>query len=192
VLEKLEYVPPEIIGSSPYLVVEGITDFYALKYVQDDTGLAHSFSLIPGSGAGALGPLISLLLGRGDRFLILLDDDPVGIASARRYREEWFLSEKIVQTLGDFDSKFRKKTLERLISPETKKMIQAKLNKAKAPTKKEIGLYLSEMCASGKNEGVMSTETRDTLLHILKAAEQKLKEAFVGANGTIGQPPLAT
>lgn len=82
VIDQLEYVAPAIIGSPPYVIVEGITDFYALKLVQDK--LAKT-SIMPGCGAGSSGALISWLLGRGEKFILVLDDDSAGKAAAKRY-----------------------------------------------------------------------------------------------------------
>ena len=74
VIEKLEYVTPEIVGSAPYLIIEGISDYYALKLVKEICDSEVTISLMPGCGAGASGPLLSLLLGRGEKFIVLLDD----------------------------------------------------------------------------------------------------------------------
>jgi predicted ATP-dependent endonuclease of OLD family len=174
VIEKLEYVTPEIVGSAPFLIVEGITDYYALKFAKNKSSGLETFSIMPGNGAGAAGPLISLLLGRGERFLLLLDDDRAGKMACEKYKEEWFLSESTVQTLGDLHSKFKGMTLERLLSPNTKKMIQSQLQRAKSPSKKEIGLYLSEMSATGA-ASPFSKETEGALLEVLTFAATRLQ-----------------
>jgi hypothetical protein len=84
VIEQLEYITPELIGSPPFLLVEGITDYYALKFVFDKWS-TKTFALMPGCGAGASGPQISSMLGRGERFIVLLDDDKAGKQAAQRY-----------------------------------------------------------------------------------------------------------
>ena len=74
VIEKLEYVTPELLGSAPFVIVEGISDYYALSLAKKIANVETEFSLMPGVGAGASGPLIGMLLGRGDQFIVLLDN----------------------------------------------------------------------------------------------------------------------
>lgn len=173
VIEKLEYVTPEIVGSPPFIIVEGISDFYALKLVHNKSKNAKSFSLMPGGGASASGPLISLLLGRAERFLILLDDDTSGRKAAQRYRDEWFLPQSSVMTLADLDEHYRGRRLEGLVSSETKELIQKRLGTKSAPSKKQIGLYFAEMCAVGNSHDFLSEDTKKNLLHVLDLASQK-------------------
>lgn len=123
VVDVLEYVTPELIGDPPFVLVEGITDFYALKLASRMSGKKRGFSVMPGVGAGAAGPQIALLLGRADRFLVMLDDDKAGRQSAQKYRSEWFLSEDEVFTLATFGSDYEGKRLEGLISQDTKQLI---------------------------------------------------------------------
>jgi hypothetical protein len=170
VIDQLQYVAPEIIGSAPYIIVEGISDYYALKLVQGD---AAPVSIMPGAGAGASGPLISLLLGRGERFILVLDDDRAGKLALRRYVDEWFLSEDFVVTLGQLDSEFSGKRLEGLLSTETKNSIKVALNRTSAPSKKEIGLFLAEMYALGQTES-LSDDTKANLHKVLVKATERL------------------
>jgi predicted ATPase len=169
VIEKLEYITPEILGSSPFLIVEGISDYYAMRLVKDsDPKLAH-FSLMPGTGSGASGPLISLLMGRGERFIVLLDDDKSGKAAAEKYRDEWYLPSEIIQTLGEVDSKFSKKCLEGLICSETLKLIQENMQLNKPPTKKQMGLYFAEQCMTTNDVTCLGSTTKVDLHLVLTA-----------------------
>jgi predicted ATP-dependent endonuclease of OLD family len=167
VIEKLEYVVPELIGSAPFVIVEGITDYYALKFVERIVGKLDLFSLIPGSGAAASGPLISFLISRGEKFLILLDDDKSGRRAALRYYDEWYLAKEAVKTLGELHPKFSTKRLEGLISSDTKAAIAAKIQSERAPTKKEIGLFFAEMCATEADGAYLSQETIENLSAVL-------------------------
>lgn len=168
VIEKLEYVTPELVGSPPYLIVEGIVDFYALKTVMSLGGASkRHFSLMPGTGAGASGPLISLLLGRGEKFVLLLDDDESGKRAKSKYKEEWYLSDDDVKTLSDLDSKFLGMRLESLISEKTRSLIKSRCGSQKEPSKKEIGLYFAEICAVEEQVDALSTDTRANLELIL-------------------------
>ena len=150
VIEKLEYVSPEIIGNAPFVIIEGITDYYALRYTLTRTTVGPlGFSLMPGVGAGASGTLVSYLLGRGDKFLLLLDDDKAGRIAAERYRSEWFLPDSVAITLGELLPEFGGKQLEGLFSDDALEAIKSDLGLSRSPTKKEIGLYLAEICAQG-------------------------------------------
>lgn len=173
VIDKLEYVSPAVIGSAPYLIVEGITDYYAFKIVQED---AKAFSIMPGCGAGASGPLISWLMGRGERFLLLLDDDRAGKVAAKKYIDQWCLSEASVVTLGQLMPDLEGKRLEGLLSNDTKEAIGAALEKSSAPTKKEIGLYLAEL-HSREDMGLstLSVVTKDRLRSVLAAVQDRLR-----------------
>lgn len=172
VLEKLEYVTPEIIGSAPYLLVEGITDYYAIRYARERSPKNYSkFALMPGVGAGASGPLISYLIGRGEQFLVLLDDDEAGRAAASRYRQEWFLPEEAVKTLGDIDVLFKGKRLESLLSSATKAQISSKIGKTSVPSKKEMGFFLAECCAAPNEAIDLSGETTANFAKVLDYVE---------------------
>ena len=107
--------------------------------------------------------------------MILLDDDHSGVAAARRYREEWLLGDDVVVNLGDVHAKFKGKKLETLLSTETVQLIRTKLEKNVPPSKKEVGLYFSEMYASNQIEGVLSAETHNSLVVILEFLDKKLK-----------------
>ena len=175
VIEKLEYSMPEIIGSAPFAIIEGITDYYALKLAAKLSGCEFGFRLIPGVGSGSSGPLISLLLGRGERFIVLLDDDKAGRKEAQRYKDEWFLNAATVITLADVDAKFIGFEMENLISKETVEMIRQRIGQDEKPNKKQIGWYLAEMCASSDFEGSLCGRTVEDLSSLLNHIDGKLQ-----------------
>lgn len=148
VIEKLEYVPPEVIGSGPYLIVEGISDYYGLRLASEISGKHYKFNLVPGTGSGASGPIVSQMLGQGVSFAILLDDDKEGRKAQNNYREMWFLPETTVVTLGKILPSFENMAIEKLLGPETLDNAQSKLGLDQKPTKKQLGWYLAEACAS--------------------------------------------
>lgn len=157
VIEKLEYVAPEVIGSAPYAIIEGISDYYALRLAKEASGNRHSVSLVPGAGSGAAGPIVSQMLGQGMHFILVLDDDKEGRKARDRYREVWFLSESAVLTLGDVSSEFAGQSLEKVLGDEAIALIQSKLALSSKPTKKQIGWYLAEACASNEFAALPAT-----------------------------------
>lgn len=173
VLEKLEYVSPEILGSSPFLIIEGISDYYAMKIVKDANKDLTNFSLMPGTGSGALGPLISLLMGRGEKFIILLDDDKSGKNAAKKYKEEWLLSSDNIMTLGDISSNFNNKCLEGLICVQTFNLIKTQMQLANNPTKKQTSLYFAEQSMTIADTSCFGAETVKNFNEILKAVNLK-------------------
>lgn len=148
VIEKLEYVSPEILGSEPFVVVEGISDYYALKLAENVLRLKIEYRLMPGVGSGASGPLISQMLGRGERFVILLDDDKAGRREVERYKTEWYLNSDVVFTLAQVDEEFLGARLEGLLGKESIDLIKDQLKIQSEPTKRQVGWYLAEACAN--------------------------------------------
>lgn len=175
VIDTLEYVTPEIVGSGPFVLLEGITDFYALKVAEKLSGISLAFSFMPGVGSGAADPQIGLLLGRGERFVVLLDDDAAGRSNADRYREKWFMDDKKVFTLGEIKPEFKSKRLEELITEETRVMIKNHAGLDKHPNKKQIGMYLAEMAGSNPNHDCIDKNTLSNLLEIINYAKSSLK-----------------
>ncbi|MDL5597520.1 AAA family ATPase [Bacillus subtilis] len=144
VIDRLQYVVPEIVGTSPCVILEGISDYYALKAATLRTGGKLGFNLIPGVGSSASGNLISLLMGRGERFIVLLDDDKEGRKARDRYREEWILPEQVVITLADIDASFEGMALEALVREDSMEAAQKSLGLSSLPTKAQYGLILAE------------------------------------------------
>ncbi|MGZ5545677.1 MAG: AAA family ATPase [Limisphaerales bacterium] len=171
VIEKLEYAPPSLIGDAPYVIVEGITDYYALKLAITATKKSFSFTLLPGSGAGSSGPLISLLMGRGERFVLLLDDDKTGQKEMQRYISEWFLTSEHVFTLATVDANFVGQQIEGLLTDDTLKVI-AETN-GKNATKKQIGWYLAERFAKA-DSAALSAATLANMCKVLDFLEQRV------------------
>jgi hypothetical protein len=160
ILEKLGYANPKLIPTKPVVVTEGISDYHAFTVLGREALKRAKFEFVPGLGAGASGPLISLLLSAGREFAILLDDDKAGHKEADGYRTKWLLDPEVVVTLGDVDNSFTGKTLESLISDETHKAICAHFGKnGQRASKKEVVIYFAEKSFSKKQAKEWSTET---------------------------------
>jgi predicted ATPase len=175
VIEKLEYSTPAIVGMAPFVIVEGITDYYSLKFALLISRRKLGFNLMPGVGAGASGPLISLLLARGERFILLLDDDKTGRRELQRYQSQWFLDDSSLITLGGIDQKFSEKCIEGLITEDTLALISKKNSIASTPTKKQIGWYMAEMCARHPQKSDISADTLANLSLVLDTLNKKIK-----------------
>lgn len=169
VIERLDYVPPDLVGRGPYLVVEGISDYYALELTRKHMNREVGFFIMPGVGSGASDPVISQLMGQGQNFLILLDDDAEGIKAAKRYRDHWYLTTDSVTTLASVDAEFSGLALEKILTSEDIEIIKKGLAISSKPSKKQIGWYLAEACARFPNDtDSLSPETFAKLWKIIE------------------------
>jgi hypothetical protein len=107
------------------------------------TDKKYSFRLLPGVGSGASGPLISQMMGRGEEFIVLLDDDKAGNIELERYKSGWHLSNDNIFTLNDVATDFSGMSLEALLGNETFDAVAAKLEIQGRPSKKQLGWYLA-------------------------------------------------
>jgi energy-coupling factor transporter ATP-binding protein EcfA2 len=176
VIDRLQYVVPEIVGDKPCLIVEGISDYYALKAASINLSNELEFNIIPGVGSSAAGPLISLLLGRGEQFVVLLDDDKEGRQARDRYREGWVLSDQVVFTYADINPKFAGKALEHVLGEESLEIAQRSLNLSAPPSKNQYALILAEHYYRGDPAGlIFSSEGLGNLQEVLGYVAQRFK-----------------
>jgi len=179
VIETLEYIPPEIVGSAPYLVVEGISDYHAFTLAKRISGKRYSFNVLPGSGSGASGPILSQLMAQGQKFALLLDDDPEGRKAAAKYADDWFIGPDKVMTLKSIDKSYGGMAIEKLLGQETIELVQEHLEISNKPSKKQIGWYLSESCAATADvvANTLPKSAIDNLLKILDYFEASFAKA---------------
>lgn len=116
-LDCLDYRVSPLISTKNCMIVEGKQDFYAMKYLLPALGFSE-FDILPGAGAGSMATLISLFLGWGRRFFVLLDDDKTGRKEKERYVSEYLLGPREVGTFADAQAKFSGLELENLFSDE--------------------------------------------------------------------------
>jgi predicted ATP-dependent endonuclease of OLD family len=174
VLERLQYVAPALIGEPPYLVVEGITDYFAFRLAIEgvkEKKRRPKINLLPAFGGA--NSMITILRSWGQAFAVLLDDDLAGRKEANRYRNEWFLLDTQVFTLGDLDAAYAGKRMEKLLSDDTLANISQRTAFAGTPNKKQIGLALSEALANS-NSGILSNTTAATFLDILDKSIRRM------------------
>lgn len=177
VIDRLQYVVPEIVGDAPCVIVEGISDYYALKAASIKLGKKLPFNIIPGVGSGSSGNLISLLMGRGEKFVVLLDDDKEGRKARDRYRSKWILPPETVITFMDVDVAFEGMALEALLGEESAQVAQANLGLPAPPKKDEYGLILAEYYyKTGDSAEIISPEGLENLLKVLTFLGQRFKQ----------------
>lgn len=172
ILEKLDHVSSSLEPGGKVLLTEGISDFHVFTFYCGDMFDEYGISVQPGCGAGAHDVLISSLLRQGARFIIVLDDDRAGRIAAKRYRDKWLLDEKLVTTIGELDNEAKSKTLEKLLSSETRANITKYFDIKGSLSKKQIGLYFVEQNVKRTDEN--SAKTEKLIRSIVKEAISRI------------------
>lgn len=177
ILNALEYTPSQLEFVPDSIFVEGKNDFYIIKYFEDVIlETEESLSIIPGTGSGGLETLISLYMGWGKKFIILLDDDREGKECRERYVQEWHLSKDQVFTLGDIHAEWENFEIENLFSSISIENIRNKAhpyNKNNKLSKKEIARILQEKLINEDRSNI-SNETISTFSKLIVALKSKL------------------
>ena len=176
ILEKLEFTSPLLLPDLPIIVTEGISDFHAFSFYGKKLLNKNKISLIPGLGDSSHDVLISGLIGKGQKFIVILDDDASGKEAAERYREKWLLGNEHISTIGELSKDCSGQKLETLLSEETHLNICSyyKGNPSKKiANKKEIGMYFAEA-----NAGLIcdkSDTTEEKIQNLISKAISYLK-----------------
>ena len=128
VLEMLEYTPSDLELVPNSVFVEGKNDFYTLSYFnQVIFGKPADLKIVPGTGASQLDSLISLYLGWGRNFVLVLDGDKEGQKQKERYIENFGeIVRDSIFTLGDINSEWKGKEMESLFEISEKLRFQKK------------------------------------------------------------------
>lgn len=126
ILDVLDYVPSDFENINNAILMEGKNDFYTLQYFKDIILLDKTnCNIIPSTGSGNLDTLISLYIGWGKKFIILLDSDKEGQIQKNRYIKEYgsYIENKIF-TLVDIESMWGNFRMEDLFTPNDKIKLQ--------------------------------------------------------------------
>ncbi|CVI64196.1 MULTISPECIES: AAA family ATPase [Agrobacterium] len=164
VWEKLLYETPPLIGSGPFLCVEGISDFHFLSYIKKELLPEVDISIVPGVGAGGFSATLPSLYGMGAKFVLLLDDDDKGRSEKERYISEGIIAKDYVYTLRDVSTSKGGMKLENLLEPSLKNVRERFEGKS---SKKHLAMFLAEANAT-QVSGMLSEETMEHGLEILQ------------------------
>ena len=147
ILNTLEYFPSAMEPIGDAVFVEGKNDFYMIKYFEEVIlKRTEKLSVLPGTTASGFDTLISLYLGWGRRFVLVLDDDEEGRRQKQRYIDAWNLPVSQVCTLGDISPNWSGWELEDFLSEADKRHLKNAFysNKVGKLSKKEIARALQE------------------------------------------------
>lgn len=175
ILDAIKYSPSILEHQKNTIMLEGKGDFYVFNYFKEVIFKSYeNITLVPSSGANDLGPLISLYLGWGYDFLILLDDDNAGESAKQKYLQDWYLPEYVCNTLGDIDINLTNKKLEDLISKQGKDIIKEYIGSEKL-SKKQIVHFFQENLAM-KQIVEFDEETISNFQLVLDWASEKFND----------------
>lgn len=126
ILEVLDYKPANLELVPKVVITEGKNDFYTFMYYQEVIqGYKRPVKFVPGTSAGNLESLISLYLGWGAKFVVLLDSDREGIKQKNRYLDAFgCVLEGRVLTYQDISSEWVNFETEKLFSDGDKNKVQ--------------------------------------------------------------------
>ena len=147
ILDRLEVVPSRFDMQKASIVVEGKSDYYVIRYLQNLFQLGD-IPLLPGLGAGTFGALASLHVGWNLNFLFVLDGDKQGKIEMERYAEEFGVSKRRLATIADLVPGVT--IIEDLLDAEARDVVQHALCLTTSPSKAQIRRFFQERLASGQ------------------------------------------
>ncbi|MCW8310171.1 AAA family ATPase [Sphingobacterium sp. InxBP1] len=171
ILEVLDFKPSQLELVPKVIFTEGKNDFYTVHYFGKMLNIKHLPKIVPSTSASNMETLISLYLGWGAKFVILLDDDREGKQQKERYLKLYgdFLKSSIF-TLSDINPKWDKFDMEDLILEDDKKIIVTHLYPNSKITKNVLNRSIQELLL--KNEklkiGRETLSNFDALISALK------------------------
>ena len=177
ILEILEYKPANLELVPKVILTEGKNDFYTFNYYQTTIKKYKlPIKIVPGVSSSNLTNLISLYLGWGTKFVILLDSDEAGIKEKKRYIELFGNSiEDILITYQDIDTTWSNFETEDLFSKADQKNIQfTNYPKETKYNKKTFNRSIQENYAIGRIV-TLENETIDNFKKTLDFLKEKLK-----------------
>lgn len=178
ILEILDYRPANLELVPNVVITEGKTDFYIFNYFQEVIKSENNpLKLVPGASSSNLENLISLYLGWGKNFIVLLDSDKSGKEQKKRYEELFGLSiSDRVLTYHDIDACWSNTKTEDLFSDADLLHIQEKSYPSNNKyNKKLFNRSIQELYV--KTEFVkLSKETDQNLEKVINFLKSKLSD----------------
>lgn len=181
ILEVLDYRPSNLELVPNVVITEGKNDFYVLSYYNEVIKPnSPRLNIVPGTSSSNLESIISLYLGWGKKFVVLLDSDKEGHKQKARYLDLFgqSLSDRIF-TYEDIVNSWSNMEVEGLFSKEDKLQIQ----NAFYPTdkadqqfdKKNFNRSLQELLINKKIVS-LSLTTKENLEKVVAFLALKLSE----------------
>ncbi|WP_316784181.1 ATP-dependent nuclease [Pedobacter frigiditerrae] len=172
ILDVLDYTPSNLENVPNCVFLEGKNDYYTLKYFKDVIlKLDLDLNMAPSTSSSNMDTLISLYLGWGKEFLVLLDSDKEGHNQLKRYVDSFGISvEGRIFTLENIDANWKKIALEKIFRQEELLAFQTLIYPDTTEFNKTHFNRAIQECLIKKTEFDFSQETRNnfnTLLNFL-------------------------
>jgi predicted ATP-dependent endonuclease of OLD family len=150
ILELLDYRPTNLELTPKVILTEGKNDFYTYSYLRYLLSHKTKLHIVPGTSSSNMESLISLYLGWGTKFIILLDSDKEGLKQKERYENLFgFALANSLFTYADIDSNWKNFETENLFSSKDLLAIQKlKYDESIKFDKKIFNRSLQELCAN--------------------------------------------
>lgn len=175
ILEVLDYKPSTLELVPMVIITEGKNDFYTLNYFQKVLNNKNTINIIPGTSASNLETLISLYLGWGSKFIVILDDDKQGNVQKDRYID--IFGDIIINsifTLKDINPQWEKYELEKLINTEDQEKIIHEIYNDSKINKTVLNRSLQELYIRNVFLN-FSDETKNSFAHLFIFLQQVFK-----------------
>ena len=133
ILEVLSYRPSALENIPDVVMVEGKNDFYIYNYINKIVfNGKYKLNFLPGTSSSNFELLISLYIGWGRKFILLLDSDDEGKKQKTRYEEIFKISlSNEILTLKDIDKSWDNFAAEKLFTDSERIDIQNKFLNSK-------------------------------------------------------------
>ena len=176
ILDVLDYSPSNLENVPNCVFLEGKNDYYTLTYFNEVIfNNKYELNLAPSTGSGNLDTLISLYIGWGKEFIILLDSDKAGNNQKSRYIKKFgIIVEQRIYTLEDINQTWVKKGSEKLFeNSEALKFQQTSYPDSTKYNKTHFNRTIQESLIN-KRDFNFSQETKDNIEKILVFLIEKI------------------
>ncbi len=176
ILDVLDYKPSNLELLPNCIFLEGKNDYYTIAYFQDVIlNKKDKLNLSPSTGSGNLETLISLYIGWGKEFLILLDSDKEGNKQKQRYLDIFGpILESRIFTIENVNPIWKKHALEKLFTNNEALNFQ----KTSYPTSDKFNkIHFNrtiQECLINKRSHDFDEQTKDNFDKILTFLKNKL------------------
>lgn len=172
VFDALRYQVSPLSFRGPAVFLEGKFDFHPFAYFAKRLGADPNLAIFPANGAGDMATLISLFRGWAVPFIILLDDDAAGRREAKRYKDEYSLTDDELINLGDLVPKTTGKAFEALYGSDVERLIEKNGFKKGRKLKQEASQLFQHLIALDDYEAPVArtAQSFELLIRKLSAA----------------------
>lgn len=176
ILDVLDYVPSRLEAIPDVVMLEGKNDYYTFNFMAFLTDVSSKFGILPCNGADSVTKYISLYLGWGRNFIVLLDSDKKGIErKAQIIKDFGAVVNNRIFTLKDIDSAHDKVSLEQIFSEDELLGIQQMCYpQTKKYNKSDFNRSVQELYINKTKPAFISDATTDKFSKIFKFLDDNI------------------